>query len=284
MPDEHWEKIQSLYHQALRFSSEERKTFLANACVGDHGLQREIEALLSAAEHDSGFVEKLVGDAALQLVAVPQHPPLVIGTRLGPFEILQPIGAGGMGEVYKARDTRLDRVVAIKVSKDQFSERFQREARAVAALNHPNICILHDIGPNYLVMEFIDGIALRGPLSLKKTLEYAGQILDALHAAHQKGIVHRDLKPGNILVSNQRIKLLDFGLASFSEKADTGETTLVTVAGTVLGTPAYMAPEQWDGKTGDTRSDIYAFGAVLYEMVTGKRADRDRRPLADIAL
>ena len=122
-----------------------------------------LKPFLSAAEHDSGFVEKLVGDAALQPVAVPQHPPLVIGTRLGPYEILQPIGAGGMGEVYKSRDTRLDRVVAIKVSKDQSSERFQREARAVAALNHPNICILHDIGPNLLVMEFIEGIALRGP-------------------------------------------------------------------------------------------------------------------------
>jgi len=127
--------------------------------------------------------------------------PLSPGDKLGPYEILEPVAAGGMGEVYRARDTRLDRVVAIKVSKEQFSGRFEQEARAVAALNHPHICQLYDVGPNYLVMEFVEGVALKGPLPLEKAIDYAGQILDALDAAHQKGITHRDLKPANILVT-----------------------------------------------------------------------------------
>src|SRR5215472_15826410 len=139
---------------------------------------------------------------------------LPAGTRLGPYEIVAPIGAGGMGEVYKARDTRLGRIVAIKTSKEQFSDRFQREAQAVAALNHPNICTLHDVGPNYLVMEFVEGEALRGPLTLAEALRHAMQIADALDAAHRKGIVHRDLKPDNILLTKSvGSKLLDFGLA-----------------------------------------------------------------------
>src|SRR3979490_106406 len=139
--------------------------------------------------------------------------PLSPGDKLGPYEIIAPIGAGGMGEVYKANDTRLDRVVAIKVSKTEFSERFEREARAIAALNHPNICTLYDVGPNYLVMELIEGKPLKGPLALDQALQYAAQICDALDAAHRKGITHRDLKPANILVTKQGIKLLDFGLA-----------------------------------------------------------------------
>src|SRR5712692_6525152 len=138
---------------------------------------------------------------------------LAAGDRLGPYEILAHIGAGGMGEVWKARDTRLGRIVALKVSKDQFSERFEREARAVAALNHPHICTLYDVGPNYLVMELIDGVPLKGPLSLQETLRFASEICDALDHAHQRGITHRDLKPSNILVTHHGIKLLDFGLA-----------------------------------------------------------------------
>src|SRR5215475_13773258 len=139
--------------------------------------------------------------------------PLDPGTRLGPYEILALIGVGGMGEVYKARDTRLDRIVAIKTSKDQFSERFEREAHTVAALNHPHICTLYDVGPNYLVMEFIEGEPLRGPLPVDEVVKYAIQICEALEAAHRTGITHRDLKPSNIMVTRQGIKLLDFGLA-----------------------------------------------------------------------
>src|ERR1700682_6359926 len=202
---------------------------------------------------------------------------LTVGDKLGPYEILVPIGAGGMGDVYKARDTRLDRIVAIKVSKTEFSERFEREARAVAALNHPNICTLHDVGSNYLVMEYIGGTPLKGPLPLADALRFAAQIADALDAAHKKGITHRDLKPANILVTKAGVKLLDFGLAKRSE-AD------ATVTMAVMGTPAYMAPEQWEGQPGDARSDIYSFGCVLYEMVTGKRAAQDRRPVEPAAL
>src|SRR6202166_3010239 len=139
--------------------------------------------------------------------------PLSADTKLGPYEILAPIGAGGMGDVYRARDPRLDRVVAIKVSKAEFTERFTREARTVAQLNHANICTLHDVGPNYLVMEYIEGSPLKGPLPLDQAIRYAAQICDALDAAHRKGITHRDLKPANILVTKAGIKLLDFGLA-----------------------------------------------------------------------
>src|SRR5712691_4345203 len=171
--------------------------------------------------------------------------PLAAGVRLGPYEIVAPIGAGGMGEVYRARDPRLGRIVAVKVSKSEFSERFEREARSIAALNHPHICQLHDVGPNYLVMEFVEGSPLKGPLPLEQALRFAAQICDALDAAHRKGITHRDLKPANIIVTKQGIKLLDFGLAHVAP----GENDLtLTVKGTVMGTPAYMAPEQWEGK------------------------------------
>src|SRR5580698_6858384 len=141
---------------------------------------------------------------------------LAAGDKLGPYEIVAPIGAGGMGEVYKARDTRLDRIVAIKVSNTEFSERFEREARAVAALNHSNICQLYDVGPNFLVMEYVEGAPLKGPLPLEQALKYAAQICDALDAAHKKGITHRDLKPANILITKAGVKLLDFGLAKLS--------------------------------------------------------------------
>src|SRR4029077_5323253 len=176
--------------------------------------------------------------------------PLSVGDKLGPYEIIAPIGAGGMGDVYKARDTRLDRIVAVKVSKTEFSERFEREAHAVAALNHPNICTLHDVGPTYLVMELVEGAPLKGPLPVAKAVEYAGQILDALDAAHRKGITHRDLKPANILITKQGIKLLDFGLAKQSVISDSDATVFagITAEGQILGTLQYMSPEQLQGK------------------------------------
>src|SRR5499433_2074474 len=148
------------------------------------------------------------------------------GEHLGPYEVVSRIGVGGMGEVYKARDIRLDRTVAVKVSKEQFSERFEREARAVAALNHPYICQLYDVGPNYLVMEFVEGTPLAGPMPVEKAVEYSGQILEALDAAHRKGITHRDLKPTNILLTKQGIKLLDFGLAKQTAPLMEVEATL----------------------------------------------------------
>src|SRR6202158_5600434 len=206
---------------------------------------------------------------------------LAAGSKLGPYEIVALIGAGGMGEVYRARDPRVNRDVAIKISSAQFGERFEREARAIAALNHPNICTLHDVGPNYLVMELIEGKPLQGPLELDQALQYAAQICDALDAAHRKAVTHRDLKPGNILVTKQGIKLLDFGLARMAP--DENNPTL-TRPGVVMGTPAYMAPEQREGKPGDARSDIYAFGCVLYEMLTGKRVAQERAPVEPAAL
>ena len=167
--------------------------------------------------------------------------PLSAGDKLGPYEILAPIGAGGMGDVYKARDARLGRMGAIKVSKEQFSERFEREARAVAALNHPNICRLYDVGPNYLVMELVEKVPLKGPVPLEKAVEYARQILDARNAAHRKGVTHRDLKPANILVTRQGIKLLDFGLAEQAAPPKESDPTL-TSQGQILGTLQYLSP------------------------------------------
>src|SRR5580692_10081002 len=217
------------------------------------------------------------------------------GRRLGPYEILSAIGAGGMGEVYKARDTRLDRIVAIKVLPDHLSdrselrERFEREARTIASLNHPHICTLHDIGQqdgtDFLVMEYLEGETLaerlkKGPLPLNQILQYSIEISDALDKAHRKGITHRDLKPGNIMLTKSGTKLLDFGLAKLKQEAApaTPESQLVTMKdavtaeGTILGTLQYMAPEQVEAKEVDARTDIFAFGAVVYEMATGRRA------------
>ena len=196
--------------------------------------------------------------------------PLSVGDKLGPYEILAPVGAGGMGEVYKARDTRLNRTVAIKRLMGQHTARFKQEALAIASLNHPNICTLHDIGPDYLVMEYVEGEELRGPLPIEDALRLAMQIAEALGAAHSKGILHRDLKPGNVLVNGSGAKLLDFGLAKLMVNAGTEYTQ--TIDGTVLGTAGYMSPEQAQGRTLDARSDIFSFGALLYEMLSGKRA------------
>jgi serine/threonine protein kinase/Tol biopolymer transport system component len=202
---------------------------------------------------------------------------LAPGTRLGPYEILAALGAGGMGEVWKARDTRLDRLVAIKASLSPFSERFEREARAIAAVNHPHVCSLYDVGPDYLVMEYVEGRSLHGPVSLAQALELAEQILDALDAAHGKGIVHRDLKPGNILLTRSGVKVLDFGLAKITrppavDNQSAVETqTPLTAEGSLLGTLPYMSPEQVEGRDADARSDIFAFGVVLYELIAGAR-------------
>src|SRR5579864_413793 len=218
---------------------------------------------------------------------------LTSGTKLGPYEIQSSIGAGGMGEVYKARDKRLNRDVAIKVLPTSFSadpdrlQRFAQEARAAAALSHPNILSIFDIGEDggapYVVSELLEGETLRdrlrnGPLATRKAIDYAAQVARGLAAAHEKGIVHRDLKPENIFITNDgRVKILDFGLAKLTrpEADNSGETLTQQVgtdAGTVMGTVGYMSPEQVRGKPADARSDIFAFGAILYEMLSGKRA------------
>ena len=203
---------------------------------------------------------------------------LAPGSCCGPYEILNPIGAGGMGEVYKARDTRLDRTVAIKVSKEAFSERFEREARAVAVLNHPNICQLYDVGPDYLVMEFVEGPPIASVDTTRKLLDIAVQIADGLAAAHSAGIIHLDLKPDNILIARDgRVKILDFGLAKIvtAGNADDDATRAMTrtEAGVTLGTIAYMSPEQARGSADLTaQSDQFSFGLVLYELATSRRA------------
>jgi serine/threonine protein kinase len=214
--------------------------------------------------------------------------PLAANTRLGPYEIIAPLGAGGMGEVFRARDTRLDRTVAIKICTGRFTERFEREARAISSLNHPHICALYDIGREgtveFLVMEYLEGESLeaglrKGPLPIEEALQIAIQIASALDAAHRRGMVHRDLKPGNVMLTRGGAKLLDFGLAKMNEPAglsDTDVTQLtphrpITVEGTILGTLQYMPPEQLEGRPSDARSDIFSFGAMLYEMITGRK-------------
>ncbi len=217
-------------------------------------------------------------------------------TKLGPYEIVAPLGAGGMGEVYRARDTRLNRTVAIKVlpvhlaDRPELRERFEREARSIASLNHPHICTLYDVGreggTDYLVMEYLEGETLaarlaKGPLPLDQVLQYATEIADALDKAHRKGVTHRDLKPGNIMLTKSGTKLLDFGLAKLQQEMAPGHARLsqvptmsdpLTAQGTILGTLQYMAPEQLEGKEADARTDIFAFGVVVYEMATGKKA------------
>jgi serine/threonine protein kinase len=221
---------------------------------------------------------------------------LTNGARLGPYEILAPLGAGGMGEVYRARDRRLERDVAIKVLPERLASephalaRFEREAKAVAALSHPNILAIHDVGEHqgvrYAVTELLEGSTLRehlerGTISPRRAVEHALQIAQGLAAAHEKGIVHRDLKPENVFVTRTgHVKILDFGLAraletSEAEDADGGPTLAgPTEPGTILGTVGYMSPEQVRGNPADARSDIFSFGAILYEMLTGRRAFR----------
>ncbi len=211
-----------------------------------------------------------------------------LGDKLGHYEIVAAIGKGGMGEVYRAHDSRVGRDVAVKVSEQRFGERFEREARAIASLNHPNICMLFDVGPNYLVMELVEGQTLwerikEGAIPLEESLNIARQIADALEAAHEKGIVHRDLKPGNVIVKEDgSVKVLDFGLAKVAPTSRSASdndnpelsptiSMAATQAGVILGTAAYMAPEQARGKPVDKRADIWAFGVVLYEMVTGEK-------------
>jgi serine/threonine-protein kinase len=257
MHPDRWRQVESLYHSALEREEPARDVFLREACREDEELRCEVRSLLDQTE--SGVLNR----------------PLL----LGPYRIVGVIGAGGMGTVYQAMDTRLNRMVAIKVSEARFNARFEREARAVAALNHPHICTLYDVGPNYLVMEYVDGRPLHGPMPVSEALRLAIQMADALEAAHRKGIVHRDLKPGNVLVTKSGVKVLDFGLAKMEEPPPGEEESTRTVnprteEGTIVGTTAYMSPEQAEGKPVDARSDIFSFGAVLYEMLTGRRAFR----------
>jgi hypothetical protein len=272
MTPERFQQIEELYQAVRESTAEERAALLARM---DPEMRREIESLLAQGTGVE-FLNRPALQNAPQLLEDETLTKVADPVSLGSYRIEHKIGEGGMGEVFRAIDTRLGRAVAIKTTQERFSARFEREARAISSLNHPNICTLHDVGPNYLVMELVEGetIAARlksGPLPVKTAIQYSTQILAALAEAHRKGIVHRDLKPGNIMISTFGIKVLDFGLAKL------GQDETVTGGGMVMGTPAYMAPEQREGKPADTRSDIYSFGCVLHEMLTGARAGSQRK-------
>jgi len=282
MTPDRWRRLEEIYHSARSRDSGSRATYIAEACAGDEDLRLQVESLLLHGEALSKLESSTVTGA------VPSF--LSEGSMVGPYHIKERLEAGGMGVVYRALDTRLGRQVAIKTVFAQFSDRFHREARMVAALNHSNVCTLHDIGstpeiPGYLVMEFVEGTTLAsrmetGPMPVAETLQIAHQIAGALAAAHERGIVHRDLKPANVKITPQSVvKVLDFGLAKDFPDAHSGSSTtrseattqLMTAAGTILGTAAYMSPEQAAGKEANAQSDIFSFGIVLYEMMCGRR-------------
>ena len=272
MTPERFRQIEELYHAAREGNAEERAALLAQT---DPESRREIESLL--AHHTGGeLLDQPAMQIAPQLLDNSTVAILTPGVYLGPYRIESKLGEGGMGEVFRAVDTRLGRAVAIKTTREQFNERFKREARAISSLNHPNVCTLYDVGPNYLVMELVEGetvaaLLKTGPLDMKTAILYASQILAGLAEAHSKGIVHRDLKPGNVMIARTGVKVLDFGLA----KSGTDDT--VTGSHMAIGTPAYMAPEQRKGKPADARADIYAFGCMLYEMLAGTQVGPNRR-------
>jgi serine/threonine protein kinase len=283
---ERWRVVESLFEAALQRPPAEREAYLREACANDSSLHREVASLLANTAADDAPTAWAAA-AAIQLITKPVV--LEAGQHVGPYEIVSFLAAGGMGAVYRARDPRMGRDVAIKVSAEQLSDRFTREVRTVAALNHPNICIVHDVGPDYLVMELVEGETLaarlerRGALPVDEALAIARQIAAGLEAAHEKGITHRDLKPANIrITADGMVKVLDFGLAKVTPPSvdNSDQTTPVTnpptmmtsMPGTILGTAAYMSPEQARGKPVDKRTDIWAFGVIFFEMLSGTRA------------
>src|SRR5678815_581962 len=292
MTDEHWDRIDRVWHEVLARPEHERRAAIADLCGSDELLRRDVESMLSnlSRANEAGF--------GVEASSYSLRP----GTHLGRFEIQALLGAGGMGEVYRAHDSRLHRDVAIKVLPPDVAKdpdrlrRFEQEARATAALNHPNILAVHDVGSeqiqatlgvastdvSFIVTELLEGRTLRQvltdeELSTSRAIDLAAQIVDGLAAAHGRGVVHRDLKPENLFVtSDGHVKILDFGLAKAlgvsAVEVATALTQTSTAAHVVIGTPAYMAPEQIRGQQVDHRSDIFAFGAVLYEMLTNVRA------------
>ncbi|MGD1071127.1 MAG: protein kinase [Bryobacteraceae bacterium] len=281
MTSERWRKIEELYHAALDCGPVERASFLAGACGGDDELRRQIEVML-AQDSGGGILDSPAAELLSEsTVPLSSGRSLAAGDKLGIYQIVALIGVGGMGEVYRAKDTRLKREVALKVLPDTLARdperlsRFEREAKVLASLNHPNIAQIYGVEERALVMELVPGENLKGPLPIETALLYAKQVAEALEAAHEKGIIHRDLKPANVKVTPEGVvKVLDFGLARAAEEStDPSEasTGLATHAGTILGTAAYMSPEQAIGKSVDRRADIWSFGVVLWELLTGRR-------------
>ena len=304
MTPERWREVERLYQAALEHEPEERSAFLRRACDRDDTLRSEVESLLAYQTRAKDFIEtpaaspegglSVVVDAVRRL-RESSVPGRFVGRILGSYEVKALIAAGGMGEVYRAIDTRLDRIVAIKILPEHLAddaerrERFKREAKIVSGLNHPHICALYDVGTqdgtHFIVMEHVGGETLetrlrRGPLPLAQALEFLLQIVDALDKAHRRGVVHRDLKPANVMLTKAGVKLLDFGLAA--RLAPRGGTVIdapathasqgLTVEGRIMGTVPYMAPEQFQGKPPDVRTDIFAVGSIAYETITGRRA------------
>ena len=290
-------RVEDLCDAALDRDVRERAAFVAAACGHDEALRREVEALLAHAQTAERFLEAPIGEVAAHVLA-DEHGASLVGRQIGSHKILSLLGAGGMGEVYRARDTKLGRDVAIKVVADVFLSdperlaRFEREARVLATLNHPHIGAIYGLeeadGIRGLVLELVEGATLAerlasGPLPIQEALTVARQIAEALEAAHEKGIIHRDLKPANIKITpDGTVKVLDFGLAKVFAREGSGNdssqmppiTIEETREGVIAGTAAYMSPEQARGKAVDKRTDIWAFGCVLYEMLTARPAFR----------
>ena len=319
MKAERWQRVEQLYHSTLEKEVSERASFLAEACAGDEGLRREVESLLEYEDGAKDFIESPALQMAAKLMAE-EDGAKVVRQSVNQYRIISPLGAGGMGEVYLAEDTRLERRVALKflpalLTRDKgHMRRFEQEARAVAALSHPNVCVIHEVvetaeGNTCIVMEYVEGVTLRerlaeGPMKVGEALNAAIQAASALSAAHAAGIVHRDIKLENIMLRRDGYaKVLDFGLAKLTETrtaTGSGETTqelVNTTPGMVVGTVSYMSPEQARGLPVDTRSDVWSLGVVLYELVSGRQpfqgatptdviisiAEREPAPLAKYA-
>ncbi len=295
MKDERWQEVERIYHLTLAREASERSAFLAQACAGDEALRREVESLLTYEHHAEGFIEAPALEVAARMMAG-EHSPIRGGDRFNQYRILSLLGAGGMGEVYLAEDTSLRRNVALKflpavLTKDKAHlRRFEVEARAVAALSHPNVCVIHEViqtedGRHCIVMEYIEGMTLRqrmeqDHIGVAEALDIAIQIASALCSAHRAKIVHRDIKPENVMLREDGfVKVLDFGLAKLAEtksdpansEAETLAIDLKTLPGVLMGTVAYMSPEQARGLLVDARTDIWSLGVVLYEMIAGRQ-------------
>ena len=294
MKGERWQQVERLYHASLERDADGRANFLEEACAGDEGLRREVESLLAYEDRAENFIESPALEVAAQMMA--ENTSVLAGQTINHYKVISHLGAGGMGEVFLAEDTRLERRVALKFLPTHLTQdkrhlqRFQQEARAVAALSHPNVCVIHEVletgeGRHCIVMEYVEGATLReriaeGQMKVGEALDAAIQVASALTSAHAAGVVHRDIKPENVMFRRDGyVKVLDFGLAKLTEKKSDlldseGETRLVelkTLPGMVMGTVAYMSPEQARALPVDARTDVWSLGVVLYEMATGQK-------------